>query len=182
MNRIFSYCFIFLILLNVVGYNGLFFGIRYHHERTMKENFDNGNFESGSVVTMKIPIALPYTYDGLDFDRVDGEFEYSGDLYRLVEKKLEADTLTVICVRDDRHQQINNAFKSYAKELQSTSSGDKTSGSHTAHFTKDYVQQNFSLLSNADGWSICVEMFFLSVKSVVPYQASISVPPEKFLS
>lgn len=180
MKRTFSYSLVLLILINVAGYNGLFFGLQYHNEASLQARFDRGDYNDESSVTLKIPLALPYSYDGLDFDRINGVFEFAGETYRLVEKKLERDTLMVVCVIDHRHKQINSAFQSYVKTFQDNP-GDNSSSLPPISFIKDYLITGFYIEHRTTGWiSIIAHRERPSNFSSVSLP-TIPLPPEQFI-
>lgn len=180
MKRTLLYSFIFLILLNVVGYNGLFFGLQYHNESSLHAEFDRGDYNNEASVTLKIPLALPYSYDGLDFDRINGLFEFAGETYRLVEKKLEQDTLHIVCVIDHRQKQIDSAFASYVKTFQDTP-GDNSSSIPSVSFIKDYLISGFSVEQRTSGW---ISVIAHRERPSNFYSVSLSVsplPPEQVI-
>ena len=100
---------IFIVLLNTMGYYFIIVGLEFKHDAHMSRSLDDDNYDVSSRVTFSIPIALPYQYDNSQFMRVEGKFVHGGETYRLIEQKYVRDTLTVICIRDERDKVIQNA-------------------------------------------------------------------------
>ncbi len=146
----------------------------------MHAKFDQGDYRDEVTVTLRIPLAMPYSYDRVDFDRVNGVFEHRGELYRLVEKKLDNDTLTVVCVVDGEHKRINNAFESYVKTFQDTP-GDHPSGVHTVSLIKDYLMNGFCIEQGSSGWSATLANRSQFLNPAPAFLKAISIPPESQL-
>jgi hypothetical protein len=77
-----------------------------------------GSFE------IKIPLTLPYPLQQKDFERKDGEFVYKNEHFRLVKQKLVNDTLTIVCIKDQKAQQLTNVMD----EFSAKTSSDQTDG------------------------------------------------------
>ena len=75
-------------------------GLRYQNNVEMLEKLDLEDYNEAEMITVKIPISVPYASDSEEFERVDGLFEHKGEFYRLVKQRLFLDTLYVVCVKD----------------------------------------------------------------------------------
>lgn len=118
---------------------GVFMGIQWTNNREANQRIDNGDYSRSALISIKIPMTLPYAYETYGSDRVKGEFEHQGELYRLVEKKLANDTLTIFCVRDKQHNLYAEAIASFVKSFTDQSAGDSPS---KETFIKDYIAQS----------------------------------------
>lgn len=119
---------------------GVFVGMQWTNDREANQRIDNGNYSSAELISIKIPMNLPYAYETYGSDRVKGEFEHQGELYRLVEKKLTNDTLTIFCVKDKGHRRFTDAIASFVKSFTDQSAGG--SPSKASSFIKDYIAQS----------------------------------------
>jgi hypothetical protein len=158
LRKLLSYALILLLLLNVWGYYGVFVGFQYNHEQRINRALDDHKFSTDETVALKIPLALPYATDMLDFERVNGQFEHEGELYRLVDKKLSNDTLTLVCLRDSKHGEIKDAQTRFVKTFADNSS-DASSHQKTFMLIKDYLGTAIQIENTNSGWQIDVRYF-----------------------
>ena len=179
LRKLFSILFTILLLLNVVGYYGVFLGLQYKNDKEMIQKFDADNYTDSDIVTIKIPISIPYAMDSKDFERVDGKFEHKGIFYRLVKQKLSQDTLYVACVKDHENKRIDDAITSFVKTF-TDAPVDSHSGSKVViTFIKDYIPQSFTVQHLTVGWETDVvkESSCRVLKS--SFTSSIIHPPER---
>ena len=178
MRKVFSIVFSALLLLNVMGYYGVFLGLQYKNDREMVSKFDREDYSPEETITIKIPVSIPYAADYEDYIRVDGKFEHKGEVYRLVKQKLASDTLYVVCISDPENKRIGEALTSYVKTF--TDTPDQHSGSKViVSFIKDYIPQTFSLQHNAEGWETDVVRQTSCLELVPSFTPSIIHPPER---
>jgi hypothetical protein len=78
----------------MVGYYGVFVGLKFSSEIAIREQFDAENYTAEEVI-IKVPIAIPYATDSKGYERVDGEFEHNGEFYRLVKQKISLLSLAI---------------------------------------------------------------------------------------
>lgn len=176
MKKVLSMCMMVLLLLNVMGYYGIFVGLKYSNTRKVTQRINAEDYEQSETITIKIPLSIPY-YGDTDFERVDGEIEHEGQFYRLVKQKLQKDTLHIVCIRDTRAQHIHEALSDYVNTF-ADQSADRTGTGATYSFIKDYVAASFGLHVVATGWAS--ELGFAHTADIMPdaLRKSTSPPPE----
>ena len=140
-----------LLLLNVMGYYGLFLGLKYKNTVRVMERINAAGYNPSEAMTLKIPLSIPY-YGDTDFERVDGEIEHQGEFFRLVKQKLEKDTLYVVCIKDSNAKHIHKALTDYVKTF-SDQSSDQSNNKAFRSIIKDYFPAYFSLEWAAGGWA-----------------------------
>jgi len=179
LRKLFSILFAILLLLNVMGYYGVFLGLQYKNDKEMIQKFDAENYSESEIVTIKIPISIPYAMDSKNFERVDGKFEHNGEFYRLVKQKLSQDTLYVACVKDYENKRIDDAMTSFVKTFTDKPVDSQSSSKIVITFIKDYIPQSFTVQHLALGWETDVvkESSCSFLKS--SFNASIIHPPER---
>jgi len=169
---------ILLILLNVLGYYGVFMGLEYHNDRAMLKMLDSGGYDDEDEITIKIPLSIPYLADAEDFKRVDGRFEHAGQLYRKVRQRYSQDTLHLVCVNDHAGAEIRHALKHYVKTF-----SDKTADSrHTSKISltliKEYLTRPIHFECRASGWHYGLSAARTDIAFIPSFSASINHPPE----
>ncbi|NOS91359.1 MAG: hypothetical protein HOP30_05525 [Cyclobacteriaceae bacterium] len=178
MKRTITLILLVIFLLNVVGYYGVFVGLRFTSEVALRQQFDAENYDQQEVM-IKVPITIPYATDSRDFERVDGEFEHEGQVYRLVKQKLQSDTLYIVCVKDQQTQTINQALADYVKSYTDKPANAKQGTKTVAQFTKDFISCTTSLEPVTYGWNFSTTPV-ISLSDLYSFQFNqhIVQPPE----
>jgi hypothetical protein len=166
-----------LFLLNVFGYYGVFVGLRLKAGQVMRTQFDNENFVAEEEVVIKVPITIPYASDSRGYERVDGEFEHKGQVYRLVKQKLQSDTLFIVCIKDNQTVKINQALADYVKTFTDKPATTKQSNLSTFQFSKDYLLNTTEIISASEGWGLLVSFKTLISDLEFVAQDLVSPPP-----
>lgn len=178
MKRIFSIVMLFLFLLNVLGYYGVFVGLRFKNVQELVQKLDNDSYKSSETFTFKIPLTVPYYTDSRDFERVDGEFEHEGEVYRLVKQRLHQDTLSIVCVKDHESKKINSALEDYVKTFADNPENAKQ-GVKSLQLIKDYIPFSIELDKNSAGWEITANYFIVPQSLIPSFSTSVIHPPER---
>jgi hypothetical protein len=139
--------------------------------------FDADDYAKESTLTIKIPISMPYPVYANGFERVNGEFEYQGEFYKLVKQKLESDTLYVVCYKDLKAKRIATALEDFAKVSNDLPLSSKSPISIIAKIIKDYesVHQP-EIIHNNTGWSLSTT-FYSSEFSILQLTLPVFSPP-----
>lgn len=154
VKRIIAISLIALLLFNVLGYYGLLVGLQYKNSNELVQRFNSDSFEPAETVTLTVPIAVPYAYDYQDYVRVDGEFEYQGESYRMVKQKFEKDVLYIVCYKDNTNKNIKQALSDYAKTFSDKPSDSKQQNTKLfQNFIKDFLSACTSIEHQNTGWT-----------------------------
>jgi len=153
LKRIITILLLFLFLLNALGFYAIFMGIEYHQARWQNARLDEDQYADDQAITIKVPLAVPYAADQEEFQRVTGEFEHEGEVYRLVKQKLTRDTLVVICVKDVTGKKIRQALSAYVKTFADHPINTKSQGKLLLTLLKDYLLVGIRLSPQSAGWS-----------------------------
>jgi hypothetical protein len=168
-----------LILLNVLGYYGLFVGLDYKNTQEVTRQLDSDRYEVSNAVTIKIPLSIPYAAN-TDYERVDGEFTHEGQVYRLVKQKLSNDTLFVVCLKDEKGTAINRALTDYVKTFSDKPVDSKSNQKFQFSFIKEYVVRDaMGAVQGTSNWERDVIASDLSVVFIDSFTPSVIHPPER---
>jgi hypothetical protein len=179
LKRITSIAFVLVVLFNTLGYFGVFIGLHLKNDIAMSEALDSDLYDQSKTITLKVPVSIPYMPDQSDFDRVDGQFEHQGELYRMVKQRYAKDTLTVVCVKDTEHKKIDLALADYVKTFTDKAADSKPTAKTTITFIKDYLPMSCEIKPVTNGWTMAVQ-HNLHHQSLIPtFSASIIHPPER---
>jgi hypothetical protein len=166
-----------LFLLNVLGYYGVFVGLQVKSGQAMRDRFDSENYSAEQQLTIKVPITIPYATDSRGYERVDGEFEHKGQVYRLIKQKLQSDTLFIVCIKDNQAAKINQALADYVKTFTDKPESSKQSSGPMFKFSKDYLSKTIEITSSSIGWAYFLSFATKSYYALAGVQDSVSPPP-----
>jgi hypothetical protein len=178
LKKLFSSVFVVLILLNVMGYYGLFLGLQYKHARDMISQFDAGTYNVDEAKLIKIPFPSPDGYSSEVFERVDGDFEHNGKVYRLIKQRLFRDTFHIVYIKDKVGTALNDALADYLKTF-SEGSSDPDQATILPLFIKEYFVRQFSLQHLSPGYVHAVRKESHIAVFVDAFESSIIHPPER---
>lgn len=178
MKKGFTIFLLTLFLLNVLGYYGIFLGLQFQNEKEMKALFDEDIYELGHEITIRIPLTLPYGTETHEYTRVDGEFEYNGEMYRMVKQRYLDGALQLVCVKDNQSKKIKQALSQIVKSFTDKPSTEKSSTKTIQTFIKDFMSTTTSLQSDVSGWNN--SLIYISQERVYQSLAvELSSPPPK---
>lgn len=176
MRRSLAIFFLFIVLFNIAGYYLVFEGWKWHNSVTW--SFDESTSGSPELI-IEIPLVnVQYASQEKDWERADGPFEYNGDVYRIIKKRLTLDALFIDCVKDNENSRINDQLEDFANTFTDNPVDGKGSVKHFPGFIKEYVL-HFTTINSTTGWSQVVK-YILPPQSLVPsFFSSIVHPPER---
>ena len=144
---------LFLFMLNVLGFYGIFLGLQFKYALDANRNLDEERYPSADEITFKVPLSVPYYADNQDYERVSGEFEYQGEVYRLLKQKYSGDVLYIVCVKDQEAKKFNQALTDYIKTFTDKPVNAKQQSTKSVQsLCKDYLSTGVSVESQASGW------------------------------
>jgi hypothetical protein len=179
LKRLLAIAFIVILVLNVMGFYGIFLGMQYRNDQAMVKVLDADQYDDSEAITLKIPLVLPYMTDDADFKRVDGKFQHEGEHYRLVKQKFAKDTLTVVCVLDHENKKISQALSNYVKTFSDEGASKNANSETTVSFIKDFLPQTFGLSTVTSGWQLDVIRYGLDSHLIPTFICSVIHPPER---
>jgi hypothetical protein len=120
----------------------------------LEASLDKEAYNMKDLITIKIPLSLPYLNNWSDFQRVDGEIELDGRIYKFVKRKVYDGQLILLCLPDDHKMHLKAAREDFFKsvnDLSAIPSSKKQNKGNTAAFKNmqgDYDDQS-------PGWLSC---------------------------
>lgn len=179
MRRTLAITLLAVFLFQLVGYYFVYLGLAFQANQTLISRLDAHDYSADQTMTLKIPFTLPYWMDAEQFERVDGDFEYQGQFYKLVKQKLSKDTLYVVCIKNQDKKQLFDALSEYIKFSSDLPTTSKQALKLWGSIVKDYLPNEPTQLTQSDGWSIVNEFCGERVIALAsPSTFVISPPPE----
>lgn len=109
--------FLLVFLFNVVGYKIFFYYLEIEADEHIQSKIEQISELNKELITIKIPINLPYHTDWSNFERVDGEVNFRGKIYKYVKQKVSRDTLILLCINDEQKVEIGKQSDNYFKKI-----------------------------------------------------------------
>ncbi len=106
-------------------------------DKTLVSQIDKNLYNDADLVTVTVPLSMPYLTDSKDFERKDGEITLNGKIYHYVKQKISQGNLILMCLPDEHKMQIQSAkdeFFKLANELQNNNSSSKKSSENSTVF------------------------------------------------
>ena len=120
-----------LLAFNFIGYRFVFYALQQKAEKEITGRIDNNSFNDAELITITVPLSMPYIQDSKDFERKDGEITLNGKVYHYVKQKISQGNLVLMCLPDEQKTHLQTAkedFFKLANELQSNSASKKSGG------------------------------------------------------
>jgi hypothetical protein len=177
MKRSISTVLVALVLLNVLGYYGLLVGLQYRNAQNLLTRIDLGVY--GELETRSLKIPLPGNPGSVHYNRVDGEFEQNGQVFRLVKQRLYKDTFHIVFIKDEMGTLIKHAMADYARTFSEKSQDDDQRLIVLPIFIREYISKPFQVDTGH------ATVIYDGVKNSCPkifidnFSASIVHPPER---
>jgi hypothetical protein len=178
LKKLLAIFLVFLLLFNAMGFYGLLQGLRYKSTLDLVQRLDRHQYEADETILLTVPISVPYVLSEGDYERVDGEFEYDGEFYRLVKQKFQNDTLFMICIKDHTTNRIEQALTDYVKTFTDKPIDAKHSGKTTLNFVKDFLPSGISMNAISNGWNFALS-FDIRAYDILERPFNIASPPPR---
>ena len=137
MKKVSAILLISIFLFNLVGYRLVLNYLQQQASLRLEASLDKDDFNEAELITLQIPLSLPYQNDQENFERVDGELKLDGKIYKYVKRKISEGKLILLCLPDHRKMQLQSAKDEFFKntaDLVQNNSGKKSGNSKQVTF------------------------------------------------
>lgn len=157
MKRVASILLLGILFFNWFGYRLLSDFLQEQANVQLEAQLDENNYDESQLIEMRVTLDLPYQTNWKEFERVDGEIEIDGVLYKYVKRKVENGQLVLLCLPNEAKMRLQTARDDFFKlvnDLQHSSSNKKSTMPATAmnSFSTEYWQEK-------NNWQIAVTCF-----------------------
>lgn len=160
--RLIAVFFLSLFLLNAAGYYWLLAETYQRNREEAHIFWQERQNAREDLVTMKIPLSVPYLQGSAEFEATSGQVKFQGEYYQLVQQKLYNDTLYVVCVRDGQAKARHQALAEFVQQFSHTDADDdQDAAAPVKHASAEYMSHTIVLTSLQAGW-VSDRLFFLS--------------------
>jgi hypothetical protein len=127
-----------LFTFNLFGYRIIFYFAQQQSDISIEKALDTNQYNEEDLITIKIPMSVPYQVERKDFERYNGEVNLNGKIYRYVKRKVCDGNLVLLCLpdRNKMHlETVKNDLIKNSNDLQNT--GSKKPGDSKPFSGKD---------------------------------------------
>jgi hypothetical protein len=120
----------------------------------LEASLDKEGYDANNLITIKVALSLPYVNDWSDFQRVNGEIESGGRVYKFVKRKIYQGQLILLCLPDDQKTYLKTAKEDFfktANDLSAIPSSKKQGNGNSASLK--YLQGDYD--DQRPGWLSC---------------------------
>lgn len=117
MKKSASIFLLLIFLFNTIGYKVFFFYQERQADARIEARIRTIGEMDKRLITVKLPINLPYQTDWTEFESVDGEMNYNGATYKYVMRKVMRDTIILLCIDHKEKSQIEKRSSDYFKKV-----------------------------------------------------------------
>ncbi len=131
MKKFAAISLLLLLLFNFIGYRLLFYALQQKASNSIVAKIDKKEYNDAELITLTVPLSMPYITDSKEFESKDGEITLNGKVYHYVKQKISQGNLVLMCLPDEQKTHLQNAkddFFRLANELQNNNSSSKKSG------------------------------------------------------
>lgn len=150
----------------------------------LQASLDKDLYNEADLLTIKVPLSLPYLPDNTGFERVDGEIKIDGKIYKYVKRKISEGQLVLLCLPDYNkmrlQSQANESYKNIYDVLPNSAS--KKSGGSKAISLKnifsEYNKCEISYTATMYSYQKCYVPQNRTIKLISFPHDTVEQPPE----
>lgn len=113
LKKIIAILLLLLFSFNLYGYRLWFYYVQQQSEQQIISTIEKNEYNEADLVTIKVPLSLPYSTNWSDFERYDGSIEVDGQHYNYVKRKVSNDTLILLCIPNADKNRLTRAKNSF---------------------------------------------------------------------
>lgn len=144
MKKLAAILLLTLFFFNLAGYRIWFYYAQQAADIQLEASLDKEEYNEAELITIKVPLSLPYQTNWNDFERVDGEINLDGIIYKYVKRKVSNGELILMCLPDHQKMHLQTAkdsFFKFANDLQNAGSKKTTNTIAFKNVFSDFEHQ-----------------------------------------
>jgi len=140
LKKALSILLIALLLLNLIGYRIVFHFAEKASDTKLEASLDNYEYNDSELITIKVPVSNPYSINQSGFERIDGEINFDGKLYKFVKRRVLNGELILLCIPNHGKMQIEKKKSNYIAENTATEKQDNSKSRIIKNLHLEYDQ------------------------------------------
>ncbi len=115
MKKLTAIFLILIFLFNLGGYRIWFYFEQQRSDKSIEAFIDKEEYNESDLITIKVPLSLPYQTDTKEFERISGEVNFNGKIYKYVKRRIENGEFVLMCLPDKNKMQIEKVKEDFFK-------------------------------------------------------------------
>ncbi len=128
-----------ILLFHWMGYQAVYSYWIQQADDKLETQLDRAEYNEQELITIAIPLHLPYLTDQAEYERLNGETVFNGITYKYVQRRVFHDSLFLQCLPNQEAMRLstarNDCFKFTTGIQQNTSGFSKPGVAFIRHFT-----------------------------------------------
>ncbi len=167
-----------LFLFNLGGYYLVFWGIMYQTDKETWSRLEAEQYDQKESLTIKIPLALPYSLNEGVYENINGNFEQDGKFYKGIKQKLERDTLFILCIEDSEKAHLANTLADYQRVSSDLPSQSKQGQQLLSKVLNEYESFRQIEIIHYTGWEEIIPYSHSSLQLISSVRSVQYLPPK----
>jgi len=113
LKKLAAILFLSLFLFNLAGYKCWYYFLQDAENTRLEANLDKNNYSEQDLILFKVPLSNPYQISWTEFERVDGEIDIQGVMYKYVKRKVEDGQLILLCLPNYNKMKLAKVFSEF---------------------------------------------------------------------
>lgn len=136
-----------MLLFNWYAFQPLMHLLDHRADTQMADRLDNLDYNASSLLEIIVPTSLPYTNNWSEFERANGSFEFNGQQYNYVMRKIVDGKMIYKCIPNEKKDHISrarNKFLALTFDVRNLDDSQKQGSGKSISFKKsmdDYIDQ-----------------------------------------
>lgn len=145
MRKLAAILFLTLLIVNLCGYRLWFYYVQQKADAQLIASLDSEQYNNQDLLELRVPLSLPYQTNWHSYERINGEIDINGKVYKYVKRKVANGELILYCLPDENRARIETARETFfklANSLETDQSGKKQTPQTSAlkNIWSDYEQ------------------------------------------
>ncbi|GAC1419885.1 MAG: hypothetical protein NVS9B7_27700 [Flavisolibacter sp.] len=115
MKKIAAILFVTITLFYLFGYQLLIGYLQNIQESSLEAKLDNNNYNETDLITIKLPVTLPYYYNSKIYARINGTIEINGIEFKYVKRRIYNDSIELACIPNFSKKQFQSVKDDFVK-------------------------------------------------------------------
>jgi hypothetical protein len=177
MKRAAAILLLIIFLFNWFGYRFLSDYLQHRADTQLESQLDQHQYNEASLITIRVPLNMPYQNVSSDFERYDGEIEFNGIHYKYVKRKVENGELVLLCLPNENRMRLLNVRDEFFKMVNDLQQNATDKNSTPAHSIKNPVTEYWQQQNNWHLVTLALQQHqYTSYTIIIPSSPLITTP------
>ena len=149
MRKSASIILLLILLFNVIGYRAWFYYAERRADAAMEARLDQDQYNENELVVLKVPLYNPYQLEQKSFERINGEININGKIFKYVKRRVSDGNLILLCIPDNHKNILKKAKSDYENASIDLTCNGKNSGrpgTQKSFSASEYINQCGSVI------------------------------------